>query len=145
MKAKIIKCGSSGWWYAGRIGKIGTIEVEDSKPIIHKVCGEDNYYIKLYDGSDTGYISVSEVEILSDEPKLYERDGVRYALPDWVNFVTCDGVGYPVIGWKNKPVDHKSGFNGMRCNFQDPDGGKRTALYEYVAQLPNGAFIEEIK
>jgi hypothetical protein len=79
--------------------------------------------------------------------KTYEHDGVSYEVPEWVNFITCDGKqtdsnSFPVIGWINKPEDHGSYTN--RCNYQDSSGGRRYALDEVAPKVVEGAFIVEV-
>jgi hypothetical protein len=119
---------TSQYWYS--IG--GTFEVAESGSIwiVMDVGG-------AYHGRG---IYKEHCDIVPDEPRLYEHEGVQYELPDWAKFVTCDGTSRSLFAWENKPETDQS---ERSCYFYTSEG-KRDTLRKYVKPLPEGAFIEEL-
>ena len=115
----------TGHWYSTG----GTFEVSEGNQM----------WIVLNEGSINHGRGIfkEHCDIVPDEPRLYEHEGVQYVLPDWAKFVTRDYVNANLFAWEEKP--EMSGHMGFMSQ-----GGQRTMLFQYIKPLPAGAFIKEL-
>ena len=130
MKIKIVSCTGDSWWYADKIGQeYDVIEV--------KIMRDGENY-QVCDNNNISYILKADA-VDASIPRLYEHEGVQYILPDYVKYVTCDGVDKALIGWANTPA-----WLDTDMGYQSSKGGLQQVLVKYIKPLPKGAFLVEV-